>query len=218
MPPRTYLLPGIGCDHRLFERLTLDGLDVVMLDWPDFPKGCTLAGIARAMHAQVDTTRPHVLVGVSMGGMVAQELALLTRPERVVLISSWTGPQEWPPFVRLNARLRPLWTINRFSLWATWPFKRMLGRRDRAIDRLLYHMAVEQTAAKIRRGVGAILAWPGSRWTGPIARIHGDRDLVIPLRFPVDHRIAGGTHIMVITRAAEVSRALRTILVPDPAR
>lgn len=209
-----YLLPGIGCDHRLYERLELEGLDTVLLDWPEFAPGCTLQDIALALRPQVDASRPHILVGVSMGGMVAQELAVLTGPEKVVLISSWTGPQEWPLFVRLNARLRPLWTINRFSLWATWPFKRMLGRRDRAIDRLLYDMAVEQTAAKIRRGVGAILAWPGSRWTGPLTRIHGDRDLVIPLRFQVDHRITGGTHIMVVTRAAEVSAALRAVLKP----
>lgn len=213
-----YLLPGIGCDHRLFDRLDLAGLDVVKLDWPDFPAGCALADIAQALQPQVDTTRPHVLVGVSMGGMVAQELATLTRPERVVLISSWTGPQEWPAHVRAGAQLGGHRLIGRFTMWATWPLKRMLGDRDRATDRLLWDMARAQTAAKVRRGTAAILRWKGSPWTGPLTRIHGDHDVVIPLRFTVDHRIAGGTHILVLTRAGEVSRILRAELGADPPR
>lgn len=204
-----YLLPGIGTDPRLYDRIRLDGLDVVRLAWPLFPTGCSLTSIAQELAKQVDTTKPHVLVGVSMGGMVAQELALLTKPRKVVLISSWTGPQEWPPRMHLFKRLHAWGLINRFTMWATWPVKRVLGQRDRTTDKLLYAMAVDQTAAKISRGSAAILRWEGSRWKGPLVRIHGDRDVVIPLRFPVDHVVKGGPHIMVLTRADEVSRLLR---------
>jgi hypothetical protein len=53
------------------------------------------------------------------------------------------------------------------------------------------------------------MRWKGSRWQGPLVRIHGDKDIVTPLRFPVDHLVKGGQHVMVLTRPGEVSRLLR---------
>ncbi len=200
-----YLLPGVGCDKRLFERLVLPGVDVVYLEWPPFPKGCTLKELATSMLPGVDGSRSHVLAGVSLGGMVAQELALLTKPEKVILISTWTDPREFPIYDRLAGMLGLTWVIGSFTMWATWPFKRILGQRDRATDQLLWDMARKQTAPKIRRGVEAVLRWKGSRWKGPVARIHGSNDHVIPLRFPVDQIVVGGAHIMVLNRAREIS-------------
>jgi pimeloyl-ACP methyl ester carboxylesterase len=209
---KVYLLPGVGCDPRLFSRLDLEGVEAVPLEWPQFQPDDTLPRIAERLRPQVDADAPHILVGVSMGGMVAQELALLTRPEKVVLISSWTGPQEWPPLVRLSARLGLYRTIRDWSMRAVWPLKRMLDRREAAVDRLLWDMARTQSARQLRNGTGAILRWQGSRWHGPLVRIHGDRDIVTPLRFPVDHLVHGGQHVMVLTRAEEVSRWLREAL------
>lgn len=204
-----YLLPGVGCDERLFSRLDLAGLDVVYLEWPPFPKGCTLDELAVTMRAGVDATRPHILGGVSMGGMVAQELALLTKPEKVILISTWTGPQEFPVYVHWAKYLGLARLIGNFTMRATWPLKIMLGQRDKATDRLLFDMALQETATKIRHGVQAVLGWKGGRWDGAVARIHGNKDHVVPLRFPVDHKVQGGPHIMVLTHAAEVSRFIR---------
>jgi pimeloyl-ACP methyl ester carboxylesterase len=203
-----YLLPGVGCDARLFERLDLPGFDVVKLEWPRFEAQDTLAGIAERIRAQVRAGEPHVLVGVSMGGMVAQELALLTKPEKVVLISSWKGPQEWPMHVRWGARLGLHRVIREWTMRASWPVKRLMDPREGAVDRLLWDMALAQSARQLRHGTAAIMRWHGSRWQGPLVRIHGDRDIVTPLRFPVDHVVKGGQHVMVLTKAAEVSHLL----------
>ena len=207
-----YLLPGVGCDERLFDRLSLEGLDVVKLNWPAFSPDSTLASIAADLRDRVNAGQPHVLVGVSMGGMVAQELALLTKPMKVVLISSWTGPQEWPWLVRVNRRLHLHRFIRAWSVRLAWPLKRLIDRRERSIDRLLFDMARKQGAVQLRRGTEAIMRWPGSSWTGPVVRIHGDRDIVTPLRFPADHLVKGGQHVMVLTRAGEISRILRAVI------
>ena len=209
---RLYLLPGIGCDGRLYDRIDLSGFDVVKLPWPDFPPGCSLASIAQVMSRDVRKDEQHILVGVSMGGMVAQELAAITDPVKVVLISSWTGPQEWTLLARAGSGFQLYRSITHFTMWATWPVKRILGQRDRVTDRLLWEMACAESARKIRNGTGAILRWKGSPWKGPLVRIHGDNDSVVPMRFPVDHVVRGGPHIMVLTRAEEVSRALRAAL------
>ena len=209
---KLYLLPGVGCDGRLFDRLDLSGVDVVRLNWPRFEADDTLPRIAARMQDAVRADEPHVIAGVSMGGMVAQELAVLTRPRKVILISSWTGPHEWNLLTRVNARVGLHAIIRDWSVRAAWPLKRLIDRREEAIDRLLWTMAREQGAAQLRRGTAAIMRWKGSTWDGPLVRIHGGRDIVTPLRFPVDHLVKGGQHVMVLTRAEEVSRLLRSAL------
>lgn len=206
-----YALPGVGCDHRLYDRIEWPAEHkVIKLDWPPFVANDSLPAIAERMAAKISADEPHMLVGVSMGGMVAQELAALTHPRKVVLISSWTGPQEWTPFVRMSARLGLFRTIRDWSMRAVWPVKRLVDRRENKVDELLWNMARDQSAQQLRRGTGAVLRWKGSPWDGPLVRIHGDRDLVTPLRFPVDHLVQGGQHVMVLTRAPEISRILRS--------
>lgn len=203
-----YLLPGIGCDARLFSYLHLPGHRVKVLEWPAFPKGCTLRQLAQRMSADVDAAHPHILAGVSMGGMVAQEMAALTNPEKVILISTWTGPHEWPWYVHAANTLRLAGLVGQVTMAAFWPVRRLLGIRPKHIDSLLWDMVESQTPRKVRHGLSAVFRWPGSPWKGPTVRIHGDKDRVIPLRFPVDHVIRGGEHIMVLTRPDEVSRAI----------
>lgn len=209
------LIPGLGTDRRLFSRLDLSGLPVRILEWPDYKQGCTLVDIARMLQEQVPPDRPHILAGVSMGGMVAQELALLTKPQHVLLISSWTGPHEWTWTTRLGATIRVQRVITDAGMRGIWPLKQwFVGQGDAEVDELLFDMACAEGASKIRNGLDAIFRWEGSRWKGPVTRIHGDADRVTPLRFPAEYTIAGGSHSMVIYKADEVGQALRQALRP----
>jgi len=130
----------------------------------------------------------------------------------VVLISSWTGPHEWTAFVRISARLGLNRLIRDWSMRAAWPVKRIIDRRESSVDRLLWDMARRQTARQLRNGTGAVLRWKGSPWKGPLVRIHGDKDIVTPLRFQVDHLVKGGQHVMVLTRPLEVSELLAQVI------
>ncbi len=207
------MLPGLGTDRRLFSRLDLQGLPVRFLDWPAYKAGCALSDIAHMLREQVDADRPHIIAGVSMGGMVAQELAALTQPRKVVLISSWTGPHEWTWTTKLGARLHVQHVITDATLRATWPMKEFLvGKGNPEIDQLLFEMACKEGGAKFRHGLNAIFRWKGSPWSGPLVRIHGGADRVTPLRFPVDHLIEGGGHSMIINNPIAVGRAFRAVL------
>jgi pimeloyl-ACP methyl ester carboxylesterase len=103
--------------------------------------------------------------------------------------------------------------ITEATMRGTWPLKQWLvGKGDKQIDRLLFDMACAEGAHKVRYGMDAIFRWKGSPWKGPLTRIHGEADRVIPLRFPVDHLIPNGNHSMVIHKADEVGEALRKVL------
>ena len=210
---KVYLLPGIACDHRLFDRIDLNGYDVVKLDWPCFRPNTTLSDIAMDLRERINAEEPHVFIGVSMGGMVAQELAVLTHPQRVVLISSWTHRSEWPWFVRFGSLIGAGRFASMNVIRATWPLKRILGSRDAVSDRLLFDMAMKEGEGQIKRGVQAILHWKGSSWQGPTVRIHGDNDALMPIsKVKADVVVKGGTHAMVLCQAEAVSAAINAAL------
>ncbi len=207
-----YLLPGVACDRRLFEGYALRGHTVHPLEWPYIERHHTLADIAKNLREQIDPHKEHVLVGVSMGGMVAQELALLTAPAKVVLVSSVKGPQEWPPLLHASKRFRLHYLINDFTMRSTWPIRQWWKKGDPKVAEVLFDMACRQTAQQIRVSVDAILRWQGARYKGPMVRIHGDRDTLLPLRFPVDHVVRGGTHVMAIARPKEINMLLQKVI------
>lgn len=214
-----YLIPGLGADHRLFGKLDLSGHTVHYLDWPTMPAGSTMTEYAKALAAQVDTTRPHVLIGVSMGGMVAQELAALTKPVKVIIISSWKGPQEMPRQIRLLRGTHPERILTPMILKQTLPIARWQMGIESPEDIALFDQLI--TVHNIDQLKGQINACV--TWTGPgepvehVVHIHGDHDRLMPIANVKDARIVtGGSHFMVFNKAKEVGELLRSELGPSP--
>ena len=210
-----YLIPGLGADHRIFSRLELHGHSVHHLDWPVMPSGSGLPDFAAALATQVDHGRPHALLGMSMGGMVAQELAALTAPRGVVIISSWKGPQEMPPPIRLLRGRRPDRLINKAFLVRVMPMIRwQMGVETKDEVALLDAFMRTATIAQLKVQVAAVLAWKGP--SAPLERlvhIHGDNDRLMPLAFVRGAQVVrGGSHFMVYGKAERVSALVQQAL------
>src|SRR3546814_1935076 len=95
-----YLLPGMGADHRLFSRLDLPGLNPKVLQWVPPGEGDSLGDYAKKLQPQITSTEDAVLLGVSLGGMLAVELARLARFRKIILISSAKTCLEIPFYFR----------------------------------------------------------------------------------------------------------------------
>ena len=210
-PPVHYLLPGLGADRRIFARLQLDDRPVHYLDWPGMPVGSRLKDFAMLLAGRIDATEPHVLVGMSMGGMVAQELAAITRPRRTVIISSWKGPHEMPPAIRLLRGTHPERLLTKRSLAGLMPMVRwQMGADTVGEQALLDDLVKAHTIAQLKVQINACLAWEGpARPLDRLLHIHGDRDRLMPIgciKDPVV--IRGGGHFMVYNMAAAVRKAM----------
>ena len=95
--PVIYLIPGQGADERLFSKLSLDtNFEIRKIHHITPEKGMTIPGYALALSAQIDTTKPFILVGVSLGGMVATEMGDFLHPEKIIIISSAKCCEELP--------------------------------------------------------------------------------------------------------------------------
>jgi len=126
-----YLIPGLGVDHRLFQWLQFPS-NVVPVYWqweaPDEQE--SIKTYAKRYVAKIDQNVPAVLLGVSFGGLIAQEIAQLIRVEKIILLSSIKSHEELPWYYKLGKAF-PLhqWVAPQSikSIGAT--FQRALGDR-----------------------------------------------------------------------------------------
>jgi pimeloyl-ACP methyl ester carboxylesterase len=211
---RLYCLPGLGVDHRIYDRCDFGPLPITWLDWPTMPKGSTLADYAHALLPAINAREEHVLIGTSMGGMVAQELSLTTGPWRTIIISSWKGPQERPWLLDLLGRLRAERMVNDFFMKHFVPTVRVmrwkLGMEGGDATRHVQMMMERWSPRQLRTMIHACLSWKGVHATN-VLHLHGDRDALMPVKLARGAKvIAGGTHLMVYTKAQEVSAAVRS--------
>jgi len=211
--PNLYLIPGMATDCRVFKGFDLQNYTVHCIEWASYSDLESLGSYAERLLEQVDTTQPFALAGVSMGGMLALEMAKLHQPEFVALISSAESARELPKFYKM-ARFLPFHKLNTsflLKLYLATPVA-MRGVKESA-DRQLYIQMIRDTGVEFMNWqIDNIIGWKGSSQgvTCPIFRIHGAADTVIPLseNTVYDQVAEGRTHKMVINHPEIVSRWL----------
>lgn len=211
-----YLIPGLGADRRLFNNLELVGHQVEYLDLPVMPEESTLTDYAKHLSNKVDKALPHALVGVSMGGMVAQELALLMDPTQTILISSWKGPQEMPPVIRALRGTHPERILTPVVLRRMLPLVRWQMGLSSAADIALFDAFIADTTLdQLKVQIAAVLAWEGTSQPGKhVVHIHGDSDRLMPLEHIANPVVVSdGGHFMVFNKGEAVSKLVLDALV-----
>lgn len=210
--PDLYLIPGLGGDARLFEGLRREGLEFKVLEFIRPKRRETLAQYARRMAESIDTDRPFVIGGVSLGGMLSVEIAKATNPEKVVLISSVKNRREFPLFFKVG-RFIPVHRLVSGELWKKY------APRERTRDfepwqaKALAEMRVDADPYFIRWAVHAVLHWRNREVPENLVHIHGTEDRMFPSRWLGKRiEIPQGKHVMVLTRAKELVPIIRNEL------
>ena len=194
------VLPGMGATSEMYGGPWRSLPDSVFCDWPPYDGELTLADAAVRVADTCPIRRADVLVGTSLGGMVALEIALLVDVQRVVLISSAVSPQEVRALLRLLAPLAEIPPIRFAQVIAgnvSTEEAKMFRNSDPRFLRAMCKAVADWRGASIPRH--------------KIHRIHGDRDLVI--RCPDDAIvIPGAGHLAAITHAEQCVDLLRELL------
>ncbi len=206
-----YLIPGLGADERVFRRLRLTG-EVRVLSWlpPQSPTEA-LAHYAARLAQAVPVDEPCWLVGVSFGGLLAQEIGRLRPLARVVLISSLGSPHDLPPLLRLAGatglhRLLPFSLLKWLPRLAQWFF----GARGGTEYRLLRQILADTDPQFARWATAQLLGWQGPGQ--PAVRLHGTRDRLLPVgNSPVAYLVPGAGHFLIVSHAALVSDFLNRL-------
>jgi pimeloyl-ACP methyl ester carboxylesterase len=212
--PKLYLIAGQGADYRLFQKYNFDDFDTTALNYIVPERGDNMASYARRLIAQMDTTQPFYLMGASLGGMLACEIAKVTHPEKVLIVASAKCRDELPLRFRFQKYI-PLYklfkgtTLKRFAL-AAQPIVEPESRLERPTFKA---MLEAKHPDFMSRSIEMIVNWDNVVIPDNVVHIHGTDDHVIPLRrvknaIVVEH----GSHMMTLTRSAEVQPYVNQLL------
>jgi pimeloyl-ACP methyl ester carboxylesterase len=197
-PMIIHALPGMGADRRMYPDPwpSLPGFKAH--DWVRHTGEKSLAEMAVSMAEGCGIQDGDVLVGSSLGGMVACEITKIRRVPALYLIGSAVRKEE---ISGLLATLHPLAKIAPID-WLRFS----AGK----IPMDLTQMFSGMETSFIREMSAAIFQWEGlGETTTRVFRLHGSRDLVIPPPARADLLVAGG-HLISISHAKECLEFIRT--------
>lgn len=184
-----YALPGMGADNTMYCGPWRGLPDSRFLDWPAYAGETTIEAIASRVVDEAGIPDGAVLIGTSLGGMVACEIARQRRLQSLVLIGSATAPEE---ISGVLAALHPLVSVAPV---------RFLQAAAGKLPSDLMQMFSRSEPEFIRAMCRAVFHWRGlaPSCIDPL-RVHGRNDRVIPLPAEADLVLDGG-HLIVITHA-----------------
>lgn len=173
-----------------------------------------MAAYAQRMAAQIDTTQPFSLIGVSLGGMVAVEMTKILHPQHCIIISSAKGKAEIPPLYRFFSRL-PLykWLPGKVFITSTRLLQPFYEPMDPEAKALFHAMLREKDPRFMKRAIQCIVEWENEQYPEQVVHIHGTDDHTLPIRHvQPDIVIEGGTHMMTLLEAEKLSQTLIALL------
>jgi len=213
-----YFVPGLAASPRIFEHIVLppDQFEVHHLDWFLPPSGADLAEYARIMSERVTHDAP-VLIGVSFGGMLIQEMARFLNPRKLIVISSIKCRDEMPRrlwiarYTRLH-RLLPTGAVQNLESLTRFAFGDAVRKRLKLYERYLGIRDKEY----LDWALEVIVHWDRETPEPGLIHIHGDQDAV----FPINHLgpylcVEGGTHTMIIHRYKWFNERLPAIILEE---
>jgi pimeloyl-ACP methyl ester carboxylesterase len=192
-----HALPGMGADRRMFPKPWDSLPGFVAHDWPEYSGERTIAETAEKVAKQWLIGDGDMVVGTSLGGIVACEIARIRKLRALVLIGSAVDKDEVNPLLAL---LHPLAGIAPLE----W-LKFSAGKIPAELPRMFAGVDAEF----MRSMCAAIFRWDGLGTTKVAChRVHGSRDRVIPPPPHVDFLLDGG-HLISMTHAEECVKFVR---------
>ena len=198
-----YFMPGLAASSSIFERIVLpsESFEVILLDWVQPKKDETLVSYAQRM-AQKVVHENAVLIGVSFGGILVQEMTAFLNLKKLIIISSVKTRDEMPRRIKFakttNAyKLLPTSLLNNVEKLIKYSFGNVINQKLKLYEKFLHLRNKEYLDWAIEQ----VVCWDRSVPDPRVIHIHGDLDEVFPAKninsfIP----IKGGTHIMILNR------------------
>lgn len=209
-----YFISGLGADQRLFQFLNLSDVRPHYVRWITPEKSESWAHYAHRLLSQIDADEP-ILVGMSMGGMMAVEIGKIIPTKKIILISSAKTSREIPPYFRLLRVFKGHeWISYRLLTWLGLTFGGWLfGATCHADKQILKEIIHDTDETFFRWAWQRVATWKNSEVPANLLQLHGNRDHMLPILFiKPDIVIPDGTHLMVLNKAEEISSHLQVAL------
>ena len=215
---KIYQISGLGANGNAFRNLKIkDGFEQVNIPWIEPEKNESLAHYSERMLDKINPTEDFLLMGLSFGGIIVQEMNRLVNPKHTILLSTVKSRDEIPALFRLSSSTNAHKIIPMKFFTSNHIFSYMMMRK------LYYSKKEDQIndifefkgANYLRWSINQIVNWKSKDefMIENFTHIHGNKDIVFPISNIRDCKVIdGGTHIMVMQKPKLVSTEINKIL------
>lgn len=198
-----YFMPGMAASSTIFERIQLpaDTFEMHLLEWMLPEKEESLQNYAQRMAQKVQHENA-VLVGVSFGGILVQEMKSFLKPRKVIIVSSIKSNTELPRSMKV-AKATKAYKLIPTKLFEDIDKLAKFALGDYAKQRLKLYEKFLSVRDKhyLDWSIENIINWSRVAVDPEVIHIHGDADEVFPIKYIKKCTIVkGGTHIMILTK------------------
>jgi esterase/lipase len=198
-----YFMPGMAASSLIFERIALpkEEFQIHLLDWFSPEKNESLQEYAKRMSKKIKHENP-VLIGVSFGGILVQEMAQFLNPKKIIIISSVKSNSELPTKMKIAKKtkaykLLPTGIAQNIEVLSKYAFGKGIKQRLKLYEK---YMSMRDKNY-LDWSIDQIINWDRTEIDNNVIHIHGTEDEVFPMKKIKNAiQIAGGTHIMIINR------------------
>ena len=198
-----YFMPGMAANSSIFEHIQLPDNDFKMhfLEWIIPTKRESLVSYARRMVLKIEYPNV-VLIGVSFGGVLVQEMSKQINLRKLIIISSVKSKYELPRKMTIAKatkayKLLPTQFVSNIEALAKYAFGDSIKKR---VELYQKYLSVSNKYY-LNWAIQNMVCWEQEIVIPEIIHIHGDNDSVFPIKNISNCIIIkGGTHIMIINK------------------
>lgn len=196
-------MPGLAASVTIFERIVLqeDIFEIVLLEWEVPLNNETLREYAKRIAQKITHPNP-VLIGVSFGGILVQEMAEFIKARKIIIISSVKTNLEFPRRMKVAKitkayKLIPMSLILNIENLAKFSFGAKINSRIKLYEKFLSVRDIRY----LDWAVEQVILWERTVADEKVIHIHGDIDEVFSIKNIQNCIVVkGGTHIMILTK------------------
>jgi pimeloyl-ACP methyl ester carboxylesterase len=211
---KVYFISGLAADSRVFKYIQLpSNCEAVFLEWITPEKNESLHDYSLRLAEKIDANEPFSIIGLSMGGMMASDIAATLNPVLTILISSVPSSTHLPFYFKAAGALKLQKVIPISVVKSAALVKRFFTAETDEDKKMIRQIIKDSDNSFIRWAMDAILNWENETVPSSYIHIHGTRDEVLPIRFTKPtHVISKAGHLMIMTKAKEINKILEEVL------
>lgn len=211
-----YFMPGMAANCDIFENIRLDDskFKIHYVNWLEPEKDEQLQNYSKRIAQQITEENP-ILIGVSFGGIIVQELAKIIPVEKVIIISSVKDPSEFPPRIQWAKK----WRLYRFFPTSYITLIEKVTKKIVSSKKIHQRIDMYNKYLSIRSpnylnwAFKSVILWKNENPIENIYHLHGTKDHIFPhKRIKNAEFLENGRHVMVLVNARWVNKKLLEIL------
>jgi pimeloyl-ACP methyl ester carboxylesterase len=208
-----YVFSGLGADERVFQKIDFGNHKVIYINWLRPFENENLIKYSTRITEQIKEYNP-ILIGISFGGIVAQEVAKQIETEKLILLATIESRLDLPMYLRIFGNLRidkliPVRILKSHNFIVDYFF----GVKTKENSQILKNILFDTDKIFIKWALRQIALWNPdveNRFRINKITIHGTKDRVLPKNHAksYNYTVQNGGHFFTLTHAQEISEIL----------